>query len=195
MGKNKHSKVGRWWRKFEYKHTLLAFGSVALFVLTLDTALVQTLLSRVNSLGLVGIFISGLLFVSFFTAAPALVLLLAAADNFSPLTIAIVAGAGSLAGDWIILKIFEERIAYELLPLAKKFKLFPLLRLLRLKIFRPIALGLGILFIMTPLPDEMGVALLGLSHLKLYKLLVLCFILNAFGIYLIVLVARTAMAN
>lgn len=190
MAKAKHSKFSRWWRAYEYKHSTLAILAIILFILTIDTALVQALLANINTLGLTGIFIAGILFVSFFTAAPAVVLLISAADNYNPLLIAVVAGFGSLIGDWIILKIFEEKVAYELYPLARKFGFMPFIRLLKRKIFRPVALALGAFFIATPLPDEMGIALLGLSHLKFYKILAIAFVLNTVGIYALVQASR-----
>ena len=190
--KTRHSKFSRRWRVYEYKHSTLAVAAIVLFVLTLDTAMVRALLSSINTLGLAGVFIAGVLFVSFFTAAPAVVLLASAADNYSPLTIATVAGLGSLIGDWVILKIFEERVAYELIPLARKFGIMPIIRLLKRKIFRPVALALGAVFIATPLPDELGIALLGLSHLKIYKLLAVAFVLNTAGIYALIRLVRVA---
>lgn len=187
----KHSNLSRRWRAYEYKHSTLALLAIGIFVLTIDTALVRALLASINTLGLMGIFIAGILFVSFFTAAPAVVLLISAADNFNPLTIAAVAGLGSLVGDWIILKIFEEKVAYELIPLARKFGLMPIIRLFKRKIFRPVALTIGAIFIATPLPDELGIAFLGLSNLKIYKILAIAFVLNTAGIYALIQFSRS----
>jgi len=193
--KNKHSKLAKWWRRYEYKHTTLAILAIAVFLLALDSALVQALLVSIKTLGLGGIFIAGILFVSFFTAAPAVVLLVAAADNYHPMTIAIVAGAGSIIGDWIILKLFEEKVAYELVPLAKKFGIMPIIRLLKRKVFQPVAITLGIIFVASPLPDEAGLALLGLSKLPLVKLLFITFLLNAIGILALAVGARLIVAS
>lgn len=188
----KHSRLSRAWRRYEYKHSTLAIAAIVGFILALDTALIQALLASINTLGLFGIFIAGILFVSFFTAAPAVVLLLNASNDFNPLTIALVAGLGSVIGDWVILKLFDEKVAYELVPLARKFGLMPIIRLFKRKIFRPVALTLGALCIATPLPDEIGIALLGLSHLRIYKLLAIAFVLNVIGVYVIVQAARVA---
>ena len=45
---------------------------------------------------------------------------------------------------------------------------------------------LGAIIIASPLPDEMGVGLMGISKLKTSKFILLSFILNAIGIFLII---------
>ncbi len=187
----KHSPITRWWRRWEYKHTTLAILAIISFVLLLDTALVQALLLSVKELGLIGIFIAGILFVSFFTAAPAVAILIAVADNHPSWLIAGVAGVGSVIGDWVILKVLKDNVAYELTPLAKRLGLKPFLKLLQSKPLRPLAFTLGGLLIATPLPDEAGIALLGLSHFKTSRILLISFLLNAVGIYGLVWAARS----
>lgn len=153
----------------------------------LDTALVQQGLSSIEKLGVVGILIAGVLFTSFFTTAPALVMLIRFAEIYDPLTITFYAGIGSVIGDWIILKVFEEKVGYELLPLAKKFNLMRWLRSLRRKKNREKATLLGMLAIASPLPDEIGIGLLGIAHLPAISLLIITFLLNSAGILLLVL--------
>ncbi len=48
----------------------------------------------------------------------------------------------------------------------------------------------GALSLATPIPDEIGVALLGVSHFKQAYLLGICFVLNTVGILVIVFTAR-----
>jgi len=183
----KHSFLTRWWRRYEYKHTTLAILAIAAFVLLLDTALIQALLAYIEHLGIPGIVLTGLLFVSFFTVAPATVLLIALTEDYSPLTIAFYAAIGSLGGDWIILKIFEERVGYELKPLAKKWKLLTFFRLLKRKKNRERTTLLGMVVVASPLPDEIGLGLLGIAHLPTASLLIITFLLNAAGILILLL--------
>jgi uncharacterized membrane protein YdjX (TVP38/TMEM64 family) len=45
---------------------------------------------------------------------------------------------------------------------------------------------LGAIIIASPLPDEMGVGLMGISKLKTSQFILLSFVLNAIGIFIVV---------
>lgn len=190
LGIIKHSPLSKAWRKYEYKHTTIAISIITVFVIALDTALVQGLLDYIVHLGIPGIVLTGAMFVSFFTAAPAVVLLIELAGDYNPLLIAFWGAIGSAIGDWIILKFFQERVGYELLPLAKKWKLLPFIRKIRRKKYRERTTLLGMFMIASPMPDELGIAMLGLAHLPTISLLIITFLLNAAGILVIVLAAQ-----
>ena len=168
--------------QYEYKHTTAAVIAIVVFVLLLDTAIVKAFIDEIVSLGIIGIFLAGMLFVSFFTAAPAIVLLSTFAQDYSPFLVATIAGLGAMFGDWLILKTFKDNIGSELVPLAKKLKLMQFINLLHKKTYAGITATIGAIIIASPFPDEVGIALLGLSHLSTLKLLVVTFILNALGI-------------
>jgi hypothetical protein len=187
----RHSRSARWWRKYEYKHTTLAIAFVVVFILALDTAVIQALLLTIREAGLFGILLTGVLFVSFFTAGPATLLLINNAPEYNPFLLSFVAGIGTLIGDWLILKFFEEKVSYELAPLAKKYGVMPMVRQMKRRRFRPIALVVGMLLIASPLPDEAGLGLLGITKTPMRRLLPLLFLLNASGILLLVLAARS----
>ncbi len=184
----RHTSVTRWWRRYEYKHTTVALLAITGFVLALDTAIIQASLDSIERLGLLGVIIAGSLFTSFFTTAPAIVMLVEMSEVHSPLVIAFYGAIGSVIGDWIILKVFEEKIGYELIPLAKKFRLKTFLRSLQRKKNRDRTTILGMLAIASPLPDELGIGMLGIAHLPTISLLIVTFLLNAAGILVLVLV-------
>lgn len=184
----RHSYIARWWRKYEYKHTTMALSAICLFIIALDTAIVQGSMSYIQEMGIAGLVIAGVMFTSFFTAAPAVVILLAMAEAYDPLIVAFYAAVGSAIGDWIILKIFEEKVAYELLPLAKKFHMRGLLRSVRKRKNRERTTLIGMAVIASPLPDELGIGLLGIAHLPTFSLLLVTFLLNAAGILVLVLI-------
>ena len=189
MAKNRRKKLklSRSWKRFAFKHTVGAIIAISAFVLLLDTAIVQTLLNDITALGYLGILLTGVLFVSFFTAAPAVVLLLAFADTYNPFVVAAIAGCGAMLGDYIILRFAEDRIAHELKPVAKRLKLISFINLLHRKKFKPVTATVGAIIIASPFPDEAGVALLGLSRITTFQLLVVTLVLNSAGIFALVL--------
>ncbi len=175
------------WRKFAFKHTVASLVTIVIFILLLDTVIVQTLLQEITSLGYVGIFLTGVIFVSFFTAAPAIALLLAFADSYNPLLIAVIGGFGAMIGDLLILRFAEDRIGHELEPVAKKMKLTGFINQLHKKRFKPLTATVGAIIIASPLPDEAGIALLGLSRISTLNLMLLTFALNGAGMLLLIL--------
>lgn len=185
----KHSFIAKWWRRYEYKHTSVAISAIIAFVLLLDTALIQSVLLYITHLELLGIFIAGVLFVSFFTAAPAVILLLHFLDMYDPLIIAVISGAGAAIGDLIIFTILEDKIGYELKPLAKKLRLMKFINSLHRKKARLRTVLVGSFIIASPLPDEAGIALLGLSHISAAGLLLVTYLLNTVGIFVILIAA------
>lgn len=187
--KQKYLSLDRW-QRWEYKHTTGLIVALAIFILLLDTSFMAVVFDKVSQLSYFGVFFAGLLFVSIFTAVPAVVLLLSFGE-LNPIAIALIAGLGSMIGDYLILKFAQDKVAYELKPVAFKFGIPQTIAYLQ---GRKPTLGLvrlvGALIIASPLPDEIGVGLLGLGKLNNVAFLATCYVLNAGGILIIVLSAR-----
>jgi membrane protein YqaA with SNARE-associated domain len=178
------------WLQYEYKHTTLALAVLILFIIFFDSALIVTALGALERLGYIGAFIAGLLSTSFFTTAPAIVTLLVLAQQLDPFAMAIVAGSGAMIGDWLLLLFFEDKVGKELRPLLRKLHIHQMVQRLRYKYTAWILWVVGIVSLATPLPDEIGVALLGMSNIKPAYMLGIAFITNTFGILVLVLAAR-----
>lgn len=183
--KHKHSSIAKWWLKFEYRHTTTAIVMIVLFIIILDSAIVRASIDEVHSLGIFGILLGGAFYTSLFTTAPGIAILTSFTDIYSPVFIALVGAAGSVIGDIIILNFFEEKIAYELKPLAKKLHFYRFMRRMRRKKERKRMVPLGMTAIAAPLPDEIGIALLGFSHMPIIRLLPLIYTLKFVGILLL----------
>lgn len=178
------------WQRWEYKHTTQVLVALLVFILLLNTSIMATVFHAIEQLGYVGVFIAGILFVSLFTTIPAFFMLVGF-HELNPLAVAAIAGLGSMIGDYLILKYAEEQIAYELKPIAFKFGIPQTIKYLQ---GRKSTLGLvrlmGALILASPLPDEIGIGLLGMGKLNKLTFLFLCYILNTAGILAILLVAR-----
>lgn len=183
-------KLNTWWLAYEYKHTTLAVFALAAFVLLVDSALFVALFRTLDNAGYASGVIAGLFSVSFFTAAPALLLVIELAQHLNPLLLALLIAVGSVLGDWLIIKFFEERIFAELRPMFTKWRLPQLKRRLDTPSTRWILALAGAIFISSPLPDEIGLALMGISRYNRVKILVICFVLNLVGAYTVILAAN-----
>ena len=141
------------------------------------------------SMGYLGTFLAGILFVYGFTAAPATAILLIVAKEQNIILAGFIAGVGALFGDLIIFKFIRHSFADELEKLRKEKIVMHLNHktpaLLR-KYFVPVLAGF---IIASPLPDEIGVSLLAASRqisVELFSLV--SYLLNTAGIFIILLI-------
>lgn len=181
--KKKPSKLHQKWIDFGYKHTLLAVLVIIFTILVIDTALIAAILEWFQHQKYIGGFVGGIMLVSSFTAAPAIVLLLSVAQNVDPLALVVIATFGSVLGDWIILKYIEDEIALEMKPIARRLKLSRRIKNIQKRPIRHLVTVIGAFLVMLPTPDEFGLTLMGIGHLKRWKILVICYGLNFIGLY------------
>lgn len=189
-----YKRLNRLWLRYEYKHTTIAIIGLVVFVMLFDSALLNSVFDFLKHLDYFGAFMAGVLAASLFTAAPALVLItqLATVSGLDPLWLALLVGIGSAVGDMILLFFFEEQIFYELRPLFKRLKIKVFTRKSkRRQMSAPLLLG-GAFIIMTPLPDEIGLGMLGISHFPRIFIFIICLALNTLGNSLVILTARAA---
>lgn len=178
-------------REFEYKHTVLAVLIVFITILLIDTALVTAILVWFSKANYLGAFIGGLMLVWSFTAAPGAVLLLSISNNVSSLPLAIfIAAIGSVIGDWVILRVINDKIGDELKPILARYRIVPAIRKMRRTGMKWVVMLLGAIITMLPMPDEFGVALMGISNFKRRYILMICFILNLLGLTMLLVIGR-----
>jgi len=172
------------WR---YKNLTLALISVLLAVAVSKIDAVHQFLAGLGNFGYASAFIAGGLFVSTFTVAAGAIILFFLAETFTPWEIGLIAGMGAVAGDLTIFKFVKNGLAGEIKDIYNHIDgRHHLRKLFHSKYFSwtlPVA---GALIIASPLPDELGVTLMGISRLNTIQFLITSFFLNSAGIFLIV---------
>ena len=169
---------------------VLVVFSVLIAIIFAKTGALQDLITSTQEVRFIGSFIAGILFVSVFTAAPAAVALVEIARSNSVITVAILGGLGALIGDLIIFRFVKDRVSEHFSYLIKASKTERIVSIFKLKLFRWMIPFFGALIIASPLPDEIGVTILGLSKMKSSYFTLLSFLLNSAGILIIGLIAR-----
>ena len=166
--------------------------SVAVAVLLVRTDALSSVLASSREFGLLGSFVVGMFFTSIFTVAPATVTLAEIAQAGAVLSTAIAGGLGAVVGDLIIFRFVRDRLSEHLAEVLKRSEGMQRLKaLFRYRIFRWLTILAGGLIIASPLPDELGIGLLGFSKVKTALFIPLSFVLNSIGIYVIGVVARS----
>lgn len=179
-------------KHFLLQDAAIIFISVLVAVILAKTGILKNLLTSTKEYELFGGFISGMFFTSVFTTPPATVALGEIARVDGIIMTAVVGALGAVVGDLVIFRFIRDRFAEHLLELVghkslgRRFK-----ALLKLRYFRWFTFLLGGLIIASPLPDELGVSLLGFSKMRMSWFIPLSFVCNFIGIILIGLVART----
>jgi hypothetical protein len=179
------------WRHWRYENTALLIVSFVLVFYLAQTPLLDNVIKTAGELSYLGAFIVGMFFVSTFTVAPAIVILYHLADTtLHPVEVAILAGLGAMIGDYVIFRFMKDRVFEELGPIFKKLQHPGVRDLFKSPFFAWLGPLFGAFLIASPLPDEVGVSLLGLTKIKRWQFFVMTFTLNSIGILLTVLAAR-----
>jgi len=169
----------------------MILSMVIFFVFILSSEPFQNVLKGASALGYFGAFLCGIFFVSIFTVAPTSVILFDIANVHSPIIVAIAAGAGAVIGDYLIFRFLRDRVFDELIPLFKGMKGSFLKKLFSSPLFTWLIPILGAFIIASPLPDEVGIGLMGLSRVKNWHFILITFLLNAIGIFIVITLASS----
>lgn len=168
--------------------TLVA--SIVLAVYLIKSDLISTIVVHTTQFGVVGSFVEGFFLTSVLTTIPAIVAILGSAAYVPAWELALVGGLGAVCGDLLVFRFVQSKLVEHILRVA----LHPSV----MKIGARIAAGPlwwlgplgGVIVIASPLPDELGLLMMGLSHIRLYQCILLFYLANAGGIYLIALASQ-----
>jgi hypothetical protein len=197
MNKNRKKKSSQYrvtsaWENWPLKHTTLVAIILVLFILVLDTAIVRAFFEFSTSLGLASAFLAGMFYVSLFTAAPAVIMLVELSKTINIVPLVLFASLGSVVGDLIILKIFQDNIYEEMKYLGKRLGIGIKVNRKQRKAVNWIMALSGIFVLGSPLPDEVGIAMLGMTQYSKARILAVAFLANLVGITFIVFAASAA---
>lgn len=176
----------RFWRLWKFKNLTLWFISIFIVVFLFRNEAFHSILLHLGGWGYVGAFLAGMLFVSTFTVTFGSLILFILAESLSPVEIGVIAGLGAVFGDFTIFRFVKNNFVDEILELYKGFGGRHLSKILHTKYFSWTLPVLGAVIIASPLPDELGVSLMGIAKMNVYEFLLLSFLLNSLGIFLIV---------
>jgi membrane protein YqaA with SNARE-associated domain len=143
------------------------------------------ILSQIHNLGYVSAFIGGILFVFTFTVALGGIILFNLADTHSVIGIALVGGLGSMVGDLLIFRFINDGLTDELKPLYHRLggeKITVMFQSIYLRWTLPV---IGALIVMSPFPDELGIALMGVSKMKTSHFIVISYVLDVIGLFVL----------
>ncbi len=163
---------------------LIAISITAAVVLS-KSGVYERVLHESSNIELIGAFVAGLFFTSFFTTPLAIAAFVSLGTQMDPVFMALLGGLGAVVGDLILFSFvrhtFQEDVEYLLRSAGHKRVLAAVKR----RTFRWVLPFVGALVLASPLPDELGVALMGVSHMRVGTLIAVSYVMNSLGIALI----------
>jgi hypothetical protein len=134
-------------------------------------------------------FVSGAFFTSIFTLAPASVALVAISQSFPPISVAFFGALGAAFIDIIIISFVRKDLARDLDNVARMTFRHHIIKAFHFGFLKWAAFIIGLLLIATPLPDEPGLLMIGLSRVNTFFLPLIFFISHFFGIWALISIA------
>ena len=138
-----------------------------------------------------GSFLSGIFFTSAFTLAPASVTLVRIAESSPAIVVSIFGALGAMCGDLILFLFIRDRFAANLMASLRPSFVKHFASSFHFGFLKWLLPLIGALIIASPLPDELGLGLMGLSKTRIAVLLPVAFVMNALGIYLLIWFAHS----
>jgi hypothetical protein len=134
-------------------------------------------------------FVCGFFFTSLFTTPISIIALAHIAPTTNIYSMALYGACGAMVGDLVLFIFIKDKLAEDIsyvlrAPYYKKF-----IAIFRHRIFRWLTPLVGAIVIASPLPDEVGIAIMGLSKMRTRLLIPISFAMNFIGILLIGLAA------
>ena len=170
--------------------------SVIIAILLIKTGAIKGILNQTQDLWFLDSFIAGMFFTSVFTTVPAIVALGEIAQSSqSVFLVAFFGGLGAMCGDLIIFRFMRDRLAGDIMRIINVSGNGRLRSIFRLKLFRWLTFFLGALVIASPLPDELGLTMMGFSKAKTLIFIPVSFISNSLGILIVSLIAKNLLGQ
>ena len=174
------------------KDGLYVFVSIIVAYIIVKTGIVHATLATAKQYAILGSFIAGISFASIFTVAPAIVVLAELGRSHPPLLVAAVGAVGAVLGDLVIFRFMRNRVGLHLAFLFNRSKSRLLKKIFKRRALKVLLPVLGALIIASPLPDELGLAFMGISNIKTPTFIPLSYGMNFLGILVIAYVARAS---
>lgn len=108
----------------------------------------------------------------------------------SVLIVALIGGLGAVCGDLLIFSLFSHHVADDFDDIISRVRRNPIKSAQKGRTFRWFGALVGAMIIASPLPDELGIAMMGISRLSVRVFVPISYVFNSLGIAVIGLISR-----
>lgn len=178
------------WQMIDYKKIAPLLLGIAVAGILSQIETVEVWLLQLDKLSFGGALLAGFIYTFSFTAALGVLVMVNLSITLPPLLIALIAALGTALGDYIIFSLVKRGVVEQIKYDYQQIKEEIIIKLHPHRYVRWLLVAIGLIIIASPIPDEIGVGLLGLARIKNSYFIGLTYILNFIGIYLLLSLAR-----
>ena len=164
---------------------MLFLGTTLAVFLSKNQSFNNFLLS-LGQYGYISAIIAGAMFVCTFTVATGALIIFTLAKTLSPIELILCGMIGAVIFDMSIYKTIKNTVDKDIMDAFNNSHFSHFKKILHTKYFAWMGPLVGLLVFLSPLPDELGISLLGLSKLKTYQFFLISIFNHALGMILVV---------
>jgi hypothetical protein len=171
----------------KYQNILIFLVSIVGVILFSYSPLFPVFFTFIQHFPIIAAFLAGIFFASTFTVAIGGLIIVNLATSLNPLILILFSSLGAISFDLFIFLFFKHHITRGVSEIYKQIDHHShLKKIVHTKYFAWTLPVIGAFIIASPLPDELGVSLLGLSNTSLTRFLLISSICHTIGISSIV---------
>lgn len=174
---------------------VIIFVSIVVAVFLQRSGVLSELISSAQEIEFIGSVIAGIFFTSVFTISIATAVLgEIAVESQSIIQVAFFGALGSVIGDLVIFNFVKDSLTEDIKFLVEHIKAGRLAHAFHFKVSKWLIPFIGALIIASPLPDELGISMMGFAKLKAPLFVAISFTFNFLGILIVGLIAKNVLA-
>jgi hypothetical protein len=174
----------------KHHNILMLFLGLALAIFLAKNQTFNNFLLSLGQYGYISAVVAGAMFVCTFTVATGALVIFTLAKTLSPVELILFGMLGAVIFDMCIFKTIKNTVDKEIIEAFSNPRFNHFKKILHTKYFAWMMPLIGLLVFLSPLPDELGISLLGLSKLKTYQFLFISIFNHALGMFLVVSTVR-----
>ncbi len=159
---------------------LLVLGIILAFIFSQASWFTKDI-GTLGNLSYLGAFVAGMMFASTFTVATGALILLTLAKTLPPFWLIVLGGLGAVTTDFLIFLFVKNDVVNEITPIYDEITGSHLKKILHTRYFAWTLPVLGALIIVSPLPDELGISLLGVEQVRTSRFVLISLISHTIG--------------
>lgn len=169
--------------QYKHKNLIMLIIGLCLAIVLIKSPLAPNLTPHLEQFGYFSAFLAGGFFASTFTVAIGVLAITAIAPLYNPLLLVIIGALGAVTTDFLIFKLVRHKAKAHVDPI---YSLFPyhqhVRKILHTKFFGWTLSLVGAIILASPLPDELGISLMGLSTIKNRQFFIISYLSHLFGL-------------